>query len=212
MLRIRWTSVLSRRKTPATTNPTRYAGSTASLLAVDANPPRKNNTRKINFTSGSLTRVAPSLAMMNLVHFGMNHSIADMTATKTSSQMLKSANNVPSAKTVPKSVMKHAARIILPIAVSLNPPSIITAYTTATEVVESAMPAICAWCKDQPKTNCANSQTTTNGAANERTPINTLTRQLALRETGSISAPARNVSTPLPSKARKFVHSVDCSM
>jgi hypothetical protein len=33
---------------------------------------------------------------------------------------------LPKARTVPKSVIKHAAKIILPIAVSLKPPSIIT--------------------------------------------------------------------------------------
>src|SRR5207247_8404386 len=64
---------------------------------------------------------------------------------------------------------------------------------------------------DQPKTNCAANQTTPNGIAKERTPISTLARQLALSECGSSSAPARNVSTPAPSMARKFVHSVDCS-
>src|SRR5207247_3102193 len=153
----------------------------------------------------------PNCVMMDCVHLGMNHSTNTVTAINTSSQTLKLAKRPPSATTVPKSVMKHAARIILPIAVSLNPPSIITAYTTATEVVETAMPAICAWCKDQPKPNCATNQTTANGAANESAPIRTLTRQLALSETGSISAPARNVSTPLPSSARKFVRSVDCN-
>jgi len=37
-----------------------------------------------------------------------------------------------------------------------------------------------------------------------------LARRLARNETGSISAPARNVSTPLPSIARKFVQSSFC--
>ena len=68
----------------------------------------------MNFTSGSLTRVVPSFEMMNRVHVGINQSMTDITTTKTSSQMLKSANSVPSASTVPKSVMKHAARIVLP--------------------------------------------------------------------------------------------------
>ena len=71
----------------------------------------------MNFTSGSLTRVAPSRVMMNCVQIGMNQSITDITTTKTSSQMLKLAKSVPSASTVPKSVMKHAARIVLPIGV-----------------------------------------------------------------------------------------------
>src|SRR6266853_890513 len=57
---------------------------------------------------------------------------------------------------------------------------------------------------DQLKMNCATNQTTANGTANESTPIRTLRRQLALSETGSISAPARTVSTPLPSSAKKW--------
>ena len=56
---MRRTSVLSRRNTPARTRPRRYAGSTASLLAVVARPPRKKRTKKMNLTSGSLTCVAP---------------------------------------------------------------------------------------------------------------------------------------------------------
>ncbi len=43
-------------------------------------------------------------------------------------------------------------------------------------------------------------------------PMAMLARRLARSETGSISAPARNVSTPLPSMARKLVQSVDCRM
>ena len=75
----------------------------------------------------SLTRVAPNFEMMKRVHVGMNHRKSDITATKTTSQTLKSAKSTPSASSVPKSVMKHAARIIFPIAVSLRPPSIMTA-------------------------------------------------------------------------------------
>ena len=81
----------------------------------------------MNFTSGSLTRVAPSRAMMNCVHFGMNQSTTQVTTMKTTSHTLKSANRMPSASTVPKSVMKQAASSILPSAVLLSPPSIITA-------------------------------------------------------------------------------------
>src|SRR5436309_11722520 len=63
---MRCTSVLSRRKTPATTRPIKYAGRTASLLAAVARPPRKNKMKKMNFTSGSLTRVAPKRVMIEL--------------------------------------------------------------------------------------------------------------------------------------------------
>src|ERR1700746_590509 len=39
-------------------------------------------------------------------------------------------------------------------------------------------------------------------------PISRLARKLAFNDSGSISAPARNVNTPLPSKARKLIQSV----
>src|SRR3989442_4709029 len=70
------------------------------------------------------------------------------------------------------------------------------------------MPAIHACRMGQPSTNCANIQTPTNGSRNERTPMLRLARMFARSEAGSISAPARNVSTPLPSIARKLTHSV----
>ncbi|HET7107401.1 MAG TPA: hypothetical protein VFI38_11375 [Candidatus Acidoferrum sp.] len=44
----------------------------------------------------------------------------------------------PSAITAPRSFTKHAARIAFPNSVLCKPSSSITAYTTATEVVESA--------------------------------------------------------------------------
>jgi hypothetical protein len=47
----------------------------------------------------------------------------------------------PSAITVPRSFTKHAARIIFPNGFSFNHVSTITAYTTATDVVDSAIPA-----------------------------------------------------------------------
>ena len=72
----------------------------------------------------------------------MNQSMTAVTMTKTSSHRLKFAKSEPRARTVPKSVMKHAARMVFPKGVSPRPPSIMTAYTTATEVVESAIPAI----------------------------------------------------------------------
>ena len=70
------------------------------------------------------------------------------------------------------------------------------------------MPAICAWCNGQPRTNCAKSQTTPKGTVKERTPMSKLTRRFALSDRGSISAPARKVRTPLPSMARKLIHSL----
>ena len=70
------------------------------------------------------------------------------------------------------------------------------------------MPAIWACGKGQPRTNCANSQITTNGTPNDKIPINPLARRFAFNELGSISVPARNVRTALPSRARKLIHSI----
>ena len=47
----------------------------------------------------------------------------------------------PRAITVPRSFTKQAASTAFPKSVTLNPSSNITAYTTATEVVERATPA-----------------------------------------------------------------------
>ena len=57
----------------------------------------------------------------------MNHIAAAVTTTKTASSPLKCANSPPRASTVPRSVTKQAARIILPKSVRLSPVSIITA-------------------------------------------------------------------------------------
>ena len=54
--------------------------------------------------------------------------------------MVNGEKIIPSAITVPTSLIKHAARIDLPYSVTLKPSSSITAYTTATEVVDSATP------------------------------------------------------------------------
>src|SRR5947207_14039648 len=56
--------------------------------------------------------------------------------------------------------------------------------------------------------NWANSQTLKNRTPKERTPINPLARKFAFSERGSISVPATNVRTPLPSRARKLIQSV----
>ena len=94
---------------------------------MEASPPRKNKIRKRNFISGSLTRLVPRRAMKKRVQVGIYQSMTHITATNTRSQTLKLANRMPRASTVPKSVMKQAARVILPSGVSPSPPSIITA-------------------------------------------------------------------------------------
>lgn len=104
--------------------------------------------------------------------------------------------------------MKHAAKSSLPGDVSFNRLSIIAAQITATEVVESAMPAILAWRSGQPSTNCAKDHMPRKGTRNDTAPMLRLARRFDRSDCWSISVPARNVSTPLPSMARKFVHSV----
>ena len=53
---------------------------------------------------------------------------------------------------MPRSVTKQAARISLPRSLRFRPVSIITAYTTATEVVDRAIPAILLAPGSQPST------------------------------------------------------------
>ena len=53
-----------------------------------------------------------------------------------------------------------------------------------------------------------NIQTPINGVAKETAPMRALALRLVRSDLGSISAPARNVRMPLPSIARKLIHSV----
>ena len=129
-------------------------------------------------------------------------------ATKIQKVAPKLVNNSPSAITVPRSVTKHAARMSLPSGVSLRPVSTITAYTTATEVVDMASPAICAARSPHPNTNCANIQASANGAAKLTTPSARLAFQNFLMTALSSSAPARNVRTSAPRLARKLTQGV----
>lgn len=76
--------------------------------------------------SGSLTR-PPTVRSTNRVRVGMNHIATAVTATNTASRQSRSANIPPSARTVPRSVTKQAARISLPISCRFSPDSIITA-------------------------------------------------------------------------------------
>jgi hypothetical protein len=61
--------------------------------------------------------------------------------TKITVLYVKGENNSPSAITVPRSLTKHEPKIPFPNSVWFKPVSSITAYTTAIEVVESAIPA-----------------------------------------------------------------------
>jgi hypothetical protein len=62
-------------------------------------------------------------------------------------------------------------------------------------VVESAVPAINAALVLQPSGPTATSVATTNGPANDATPIVTEAPRRSRKSSGSTSAPARNVST-----------------
>lgn len=64
-----------------------------------------------------------------------------LTTTKITVRIVNGEKIRPRAMTVPRSFTKHAARIAFPNSVLLRPSSNITAYTTATEVVERATPA-----------------------------------------------------------------------
>src|SRR3970040_2951200 len=94
--------------------PAKKGNKTASLFAVVAKPPRKNSTRKRNFTSGSLTRLWQKDDIIALVQRGRYQSMTANTAMKTNIHLLKSAKKAPRASTVPKSVTKQGGRISLP--------------------------------------------------------------------------------------------------
>src|SRR5271156_4158834 len=78
-----------------------------------------------------------------------------LTTTKITVRMVNGEKMRPKAMTVPKSFTKQAARIAFPNSVLLRPSSSITAYTTATEVVERATPASQLDITVQCKTKCA---------------------------------------------------------
>src|SRR5712691_6595828 len=74
----------------------------------------------------------------------------------------------PRAMTVPRSFTKHAARIPFPKLVRLNPNSSITAYTTATDVVDNAIPPSQLERTDQCKTYRATADAPKNGRRSQR--------------------------------------------
>jgi hypothetical protein len=72
---------------------------------------------------------------------GSRVSKTPVARTKITVLKVKGENKSPSAITVPRSFTKHEPRIPFPNSVLLRPVSSITAYTTAIEVVDSAIPA-----------------------------------------------------------------------
>jgi hypothetical protein len=79
--------------------------------------------------------------------------------------------------------------------------------------VLSAIPPISAACRDQPRTRPQYPKAAPNGSANEIAPMDRLARQCSRSDAGSISAPARKVSTSDPALARNTTVSawVTCS-
>src|ERR1700733_5787473 len=101
-----------------------------------------------------------------------------------------------SATTVHMSVTKQALMISFPTRTVFSPVSTSTAYTTARLVVESAVPAISDAFVVHPSGPSATSVATTNGPANDATPIVTDAPNRSRKSSGATSAPAKNVSTP----------------
>src|ERR1700691_1313957 len=124
---------------PANTMPIMYAGSTASLPAQTANPPMAKRKKRRYLASNSETR-PPYFLKNRGVRNGSTTKTTMETTTKISVLMVNGEKINPSAITVPRSLMKQAARIAFPYSVTLKPSSNITAYTTATDVVERATP------------------------------------------------------------------------
>ncbi len=118
-------------------------------------------------------------------------------------------NSRESASAVPRSVTNVAAMIVLPISVFVSPVSTSTAYTTANEVVDIAIPAISDCRMSQPATKYANRPAPTNGSRNESPPMRTDPLSFRRNSDGSTSAPARNVSTMPANEARKSIHGVE---
>jgi hypothetical protein len=119
------------------------------------------------------------------------------------------ANTRPSASTVPRSVMKQGARMSLPSAAPANPVSIIAAWTTPTDMVDRAMPAMAELFAGHPRTTRAKANPPANGSRKLATPMAALTGRFRRSETGSISAPARNVRVTAPMPANTSIHGPD---
>src|ERR1700690_1138257 len=125
---------------PAKTIPMTYAGSTASLSDHAASEPNPNNISRRYFASSSEGRL-PYFLKNQGVTYGNTAKTTTLTTMNITVFMVKGAKIRPRAMTVPRSVIKQAARIVFPNSVLFRPSSSITAYTTATDVVDIATPA-----------------------------------------------------------------------
>jgi len=96
--------------------------------------------RRRNFASSSDGR-SPKRLKKRGVSQGSTANATPQAPAKINVFTVNGANMKPSASTVARSVMKQAASTVLPYSVLFKPNSSITEYTTATEVVDMAMPA-----------------------------------------------------------------------
>ena len=127
MARSRSTTTRSWRKTPATTSPATYAGSTASLPAAVASAPEGEEHHEEELDFWLAHPVADPFDQASAVRRGRTNKVATVTAAKTASSHPNWANRPPRASTVPRSVTKHAARMSLPMSWRLRPVSTMTA-------------------------------------------------------------------------------------
>src|SRR5438105_137980 len=121
-----------------------------------------NNKRRMYLASNSDTR-PPYRPKNHGVRNGRTIKTRMLAMINTNVRMVNGEKIKPSAITVPRSFTKHAARIPLPKVVRLNPNSSMTAYTTATDVVDKAMPQSQLELADQCKMNLATAAAPRNG-------------------------------------------------
>src|SRR6266511_3389680 len=118
--------------TRATASPSRNAGSTAWLSARSATHMSRKRAANAPLISGSMTR-----SPYRRKNHRCSASMTTMTPTDTAMNSARKgdgrAKRIESASTVPRSVTKVAAMMILPISVRVSPVSTRTAYTTADE-------------------------------------------------------------------------------
>ena len=117
-------------------------------------------------------------------------------------------NNTLNAMAVPISVKNVDAIKSLPTCVFDRPVSTSTEYTTASEVVDNAVPAIRDADMAQPAIKYVNRKTPMNGAKNDMAPIRKDSLNFSRISSVSISVPARNVRRMPAKLAIKVIHSL----
>jgi len=152
------------------TSPSTKAGRTAWPLEASESTIRTSRAAKTSLISGSMTR-SPYRPKNHGAIRGSASTNATDTTRKTGNQRFGLMKIADSASAVQRSVTNVALMSSLPIAVSVSPRSTSTAYTTASEVVESAVPAMSEARTVQSSRRYAASEATTNGPAKDARPI-----------------------------------------